>query len=167
VEQTIAWTGATPKVIPPKTKGSRRTVPLTSATTALLRDYIKQQPRRDDPTSPLFPGVRLLAPKPTGVRATDADGGTANEGGGNAALRQATALAELTRAEAAARLVLDWTQPYRLATFYKAVYRPAVLRANRAATASGDKAAALPPRLRSTRSGTPTRACASRRDGHR
>jgi integrase len=28
-------------------------------------------------------------------------------------------------------LVLDWTQPLRHATFYKAVYRPAVLRANR------------------------------------
>jgi hypothetical protein len=28
-------------------------------------------------------------------------------------------------------LVLDWTQPLRHATFYKAIYRPAVLRANR------------------------------------
>jgi len=33
--------------------------------------------------------------------------------------------------DAEARLVLDWTQPLRHATFYKAVYRPAVLRANR------------------------------------
>ena len=41
------------------------------------------------------------------------------------------ALAELTVAEAEARLVLDWTQPVRHATFYKAIYRPAVLRANR------------------------------------
>lgn len=34
---------------------------------------------------------------------------------------------------AAKRLVLDWTQPLRHATFYKAVFRPAVLRANRTA----------------------------------
>lgn len=33
--------------------------------------------------------------------------------------------------EAETRLVLDWTQPLRQATFYKAAYRPAVLRANR------------------------------------
>ncbi|WP_231999163.1 tyrosine-type recombinase/integrase [Mycobacterium sp. 1081908.1] len=33
--------------------------------------------------------------------------------------------------EAEKRLLLDWTQPLRHATFYKAVYRPAVLRANR------------------------------------
>lgn len=29
------------------------------------------------------------------------------------------------------RLVLDWTTPLRRTTFYKAVYRPAVLRANK------------------------------------
>jgi integrase len=49
------------------------------------------------------------------------------------ALRQATALANLTVAESEARLVLDWDVPLRHATFYKAVYRPAVLRANRVA----------------------------------
>lgn len=43
------------------------------------------------------------------------------------ALRQATALADLTVAEAGDRLVLDWTQHYRHATPYKAVFRPAVL----------------------------------------
>jgi integrase len=67
VEQTIAWTGAKPTAIPPKTKGSRRTVPLTPATTALLRDYLAVHPRRDEPTAPLFPGVRLQPPRPTGV----------------------------------------------------------------------------------------------------
>ncbi len=46
------------------------------------------------------------------------------------ALRQATTLAELAVAEAEARLVLDWTTPLRHPTFYKAVYRPAILRAN-------------------------------------
>jgi hypothetical protein len=34
-------------------------------------------------------------------------------------------------AAAAARLELDWTSPLRHMTFYKSVYRPAVLRANR------------------------------------
>ena len=34
-------------------------------------------------------------------------------------------------ADAEKRLVLDWAQPLRHRTFYKAVYRPAVLRANR------------------------------------
>jgi len=57
-------------------------------------------------------------------------------------------LADLTVTEARERLVLDWSQPYRHATFYKAVYRPAVLRANRAATASGTTGALLPPQLR-------------------
>jgi integrase len=46
------------------------------------------------------------------------------------ARRQANALAELAVEDAEKRLVLDWTQPLRHATFYKAVYRPAVLRAN-------------------------------------
>jgi integrase len=40
-------------------------------------------------------------------------------------------LADLTVAKAGDRLVLDWAQPYRHATFYKAVFRPALLRANR------------------------------------
>jgi integrase len=40
-------------------------------------------------------------------------------------------LADLTVAEAGERLVLDWTAPNRHATFYKAVFRPAVLRASR------------------------------------
>ena len=44
---------------------------------------------------------------------------------------KAEALARLTVAEAEARLVLDWYEPLRHSTFYKAVYRPAVLRANR------------------------------------
>jgi integrase len=39
-------------------------------------------------------------------------------------------------------LVLGWTQPLRHATFYKSVYRPAVLRAN------STSAAALPPELK-------------------
>jgi integrase len=45
--------------------------------------------------------------------------------------RQATALAELSVAEAEDRLALDWSEPLRHGGWYKAVYRPAVLRANR------------------------------------
>jgi hypothetical protein len=55
------------------------------------------------------------------------------------------ALAELTVTEAEARLVLDWAQPYHHPALYKAIFRPAVLRANRLATA-GD--ATLPTALK-------------------
>jgi integrase len=127
VEQTIAWTGAQPMSVPPKTMGSRRTVPLTAATTALLRDYLAAHPRMAEPTAPLFPNVRLLPPRPTGVAAEQAQ----------AARRQATALADLSAADAEERLVLDWSAPNRHATFYKAVFRPAVLRANRLTPKAG------------------------------
>jgi integrase len=40
-------------------------------------------------------------------------------------------------AEAEARLALDWDQPLRHGAFYKAVYRPAVLRANRLTPTAG------------------------------
>ena len=76
--------------------------------------------------------------------------------------RQATALAELSVADAEARLVLDWTAPLNHAAFYKAVYRPAVLRANRLTPT-----AALPRRWNSTHYDTRTRACVLRRAGHR
>ena len=113
----------------PKTKGSRRRVPLTAATTGLLRGYLAAHPRRDDPTAPLFCAVTLRPSKPTGVRATDADGKriipTATE-----------ALAALSADEAAERLVLDWSAPIRHRTFYKAVFRPSVLRANQLAAQS-------------------------------
>lgn len=190
------------KYVTPKTKGSRRRVPLPAATTALLRDYLAVHPRRNDPTAPLFPGVALVAQKPTGVRAapmkSDAaaqvagvaaelparigavahgeaqqsvaapdpliksqrvqnrspgiEPGTSNaaesnkrtESSNQKALRQASALADLTVGEAAARLRLDWAVPVRHATFYKAVYRPAVLRANRIAAATRDHSALLP-----------------------
>jgi integrase len=137
VEQTIAWTGATPTAMAPKTKGSRRRVPLTAATTAMLRDYLAVHPRRDEPTAPLFPSVTLKSQRPTGVK----------NPAGASAVKQAAALAEFTTAEASARLALDWSQPYRHATFYKSVFRPAVLRAIRTATVSGEKDAAPPPGL--------------------
>jgi integrase len=134
VERTIASIGGELTAVPPKTKGSRRTVPLTAMTTNVLRDYLDAHPRSDEPTAPLFPGMRLQAPRPTGLRAADVDA---------PARRQATALADLTPAEAGERLVLDWDAPNRHATFYKAVFRPAVLRANRLRPT-----AALPPQLK-------------------
>ncbi|WP_256715343.1 integrase [Mycobacterium colombiense] len=51
--------------------------------------------------------------------------------GKDRARQQADALARLTMEDAEKWLVLDWSQPLRHATFYKAVYRPAMLRANR------------------------------------
>lgn len=45
--------------------------------------------------------------------------------------RQADTLAALSVPEAEARLVLDWAAPVRHLNFYKAVFRPAVLRAKR------------------------------------
>lgn len=108
----------------PKTKGSRRRVPLPPATVDLMRDYLAMHPRADEATAPLFPSMRLIAQKPTGLRATGKDGKrivpTADE-----------ALAALTVDEAEARLELDWSAMLRHNSFYKAVYRPAVMRANR------------------------------------
>jgi len=119
--RTLARVGAELRYLPPKTKGSRRRVPLTAATTALLRDYLAAHARNDEPTAPLFPSVALARSRPTGVK---------NPAGASAA-KQTTALGALSVAEAGERLVLDWSQPYRHATFYKAVFRPAVVRANR------------------------------------
>ncbi len=62
--------------------------------------------------------------------------------------RTSDALAGLSVAEAEARLVLDWATPLRHMSFYKAVYRPAVLRANAASRATGNTAALLPEGLR-------------------
>ena len=44
---------------------------------------------------------------------------------------QTADLAALSVAEAEARLVLDWAEPLRHLTFYRAVFRPAVARARR------------------------------------
>jgi integrase len=115
----------------PKTKGSRRRVPLTNATTELLREYLANHPRRDDPAAPLFCAVTLRPSKPTGRRATDAEGKRAGP-------TATEALAALSPDEASARLVLDWSALLRHQTFYKAVFRPAVARANRLAAESGD-----------------------------
>jgi hypothetical protein len=78
--------------------------------------------------------------------------------------RQATALAELSVAEAGDRLVLDWSEPLRHGAWYKAVYRPAVLRAMRHNPRAGLSAALKFHSLRHTYaslSATRMRACAS------
>ncbi|ALI24478.1 Integrase [Mycolicibacterium fortuitum] len=141
VERTVRMIGGELRHLTPKTKGSRRKVPLTAETTALLRDYLREHPRRVEPDAPLFPNMNLTVPRPTGVKAETKPIGA---GGAkqSAQDRQAAALAKLTVADAEARLVLDWAESLRHGVFYKAVYRPAVLRANRLAGY-----AVLPPAL--------------------
>jgi integrase len=132
VEQAARANGANIEYGPLKTKQSHRRVPLTPETTELLRDYLAEHPRGDEPDAPLFPGTTLTRPRPTGVPATTDGADASPKATAKArARRQADALAELTVEDVEKRLVLDWTQPLRHATFYKAVYRPAVLRANR------------------------------------
>ncbi|GAB4708673.1 tyrosine-type recombinase/integrase [Mycobacterium avium] len=131
VERTAQWVGKTFTYASPKTKGSRRRVPMTTATTEMMREYLAAHPRGDEPTAPLFPGMALGAFRPTGLRAVTADGLPASRDPRHVANRQASALAELSVPDAEARLELDWDEPLRHMTFYKAVYRPAVRRANR------------------------------------
>ena len=104
-----------------------------------MRDYLAVHPHADNPAA--LPAMRLDTPRPTGLRATDSDGKPANKDRRTAAQRQADTLARLTVVEAQARLVLDWSEPLRHATFYKAVYRPAVLRAMRQTPRAGLSAA--------------------------
>ena len=137
VERTVITVDGALVYDTPKTKGSRRRVPLMTATTELLRDYLAEHPRRNNPTAPLFCAVTLKAAKPTGKRATDADGKrvvpTAVE-----------TLAALSADEAAKRLMLDWSALIRHQPFYKAVFRPSVMRANRL----GGESPVLPPGLK-------------------
>ena len=126
VERTVITINGTLSYDTPKTKGSRRKVPLMAQTTDVLRDYLASHPRTDESTAPLFCSGTLLAHRPTGRRATDSSGTrtvpTAVE-----------VLATLPVSEAADRIVLDWSAPLRHQTFYKAIFRPAVARANRIA----------------------------------
>jgi integrase len=137
VERTVITIDGALVYDTPKTKGSRRRVPMMTATTELLRDYLAAHPRRDEPSAPLFCSVTLKAAKPTGKRAVDTDGN-------RIAPTAVDALAGLSVDDAAERLVLDWFAPIRHQTFYKAVFRPSVLRANR--LGGGD--ATLPPALK-------------------
>ena len=137
VERTAIDVGGTLTYDTPKTKGSCRRVPLRVETVAILTDYLSRHPRKNDPSAPLFPAVTLKAAKPTGKKATDGPA-TAKE----RAQRQAAALAALGTDEAAEKLELDWTAPVRHHAWYKSVFRPAVLRANRLASET-----VLPPNL--------------------
>lgn len=128
VERTVIDSGGALVYDTTKTKGSERRVPLTAATADMLRDYLAGHPRRDEPTAPLFCAVTLKPSKPTGKRASNAPLSAAAK-----AQRQATALADLSIDAATARLVLDWTGLLRHQSFYKSVFRPAVLRADRLA----------------------------------
>ena len=58
--------------------------------------------------------------------------------------KRENAVAGVVGPEAAERLVLDWSAPIRHQTFYKAVFRPAVARANRL----GGDLLMLPPGLK-------------------
>ena len=124
VERTVITIDGALVYDTPKTKGSRRRVPMMQATTNLLRDYLAAHPRRDDPAAPLFCAVTLTPTKPTGKRGVDSNGNRVTP-------TALDALAALSADEAAERLMLDWSAPIRHQTFYKAVFRPAVTRANR------------------------------------
>ena len=75
------------------------------------------------PTAPLFPAFRLTTPPASTSAAPAAPAKVRAE-------RQAQALAALRVTEEEERLALDWTTVLRHNVFYKAVFRPAVLRAN-------------------------------------
>lgn len=144
VQRAARVIGSQVVYVSPKTPGSNRLVSLTPETTVLLRDYLAEHPHADDPTAPLWPAMALTRPRPTGVPTPPADLGETTGDGSAAeptakakARRQADTLAALSVADAEARLVLDWTAPLRHPTFYKAVYRPAVLRANRLTPTAG------------------------------
>ncbi|MBY0290143.1 MAG: hypothetical protein K2X52_23815 [Mycobacteriaceae bacterium] len=65
IDRTIVRVGSDLVYLTPKTKGSRRTVPLTPQTTELLRGYLTEHPRRTDPAAPLFPAFKLSTPPPS------------------------------------------------------------------------------------------------------
>lgn len=103
-------------------------MPIDDDTAELLADYIAEHERGDDPTTPLFPAFRLKAAD--GPRA-QRPRGSQSEHWRTVAERQADALAALSATEAAERLALDWTAPLKHLAFYKAIFKPSVLRAIR------------------------------------
>ncbi len=130
VERTVLQIDGVLTYDSPKTRGSRRTVPLPPELTAVLRDYLAVHPRRNEPTAPLFPGFGLTPSKPAGIASTD-----------NAGRRVVPTPEEVRGAlsvqEACDQLTLDWSAVLRHGTFYRYVYRPAVLRAIRLGIALG------------------------------
>lgn len=98
-----------------------------------MREFIADHLRGDDPSAPLFPNVRLTAAAPPSSDSKPVKPNSRRdpEHWRVVAQRQADTLAGLSVSQAADRLQLDWSQPLRHATFYKSVFRPSVLRANR------------------------------------
>jgi integrase len=147
VDRTVAGIAEEQTYLTPKTKGNRRTVPLTAATTTLVRGLplAASTPRRPD--CAVVPRYAAAGRPPHRLERLTLNQRVEQPGiepGSRAtAKRQASALADLPSTEAEARLLIDWTAPVRHATFYKAVYRPAVLRANRMTPN-----AVLPPELK-------------------
>ncbi len=136
VERTVLQIDGVLTYDSPKTRGSRRTVPLPPELTAVLRDYLAVHPRRNEPTAPLFPGFGLTPSKPTGLAAT-------NNAGRRVIPTPEEVRGALSVQEACDQLTLDWSAMLRHGSFYRYVYRPAVLRANRLTPSAG-----LPPALR-------------------
>ena len=129
VERTIIALNGELRYDSPKTKGSRRKVPLTQATTALLTEYLSQHPRRDVDVAPLFPNVRTnvseanASPSPKGTPADQPqpvkpEANASPVPNGTAAHRQAVSL------------VLDWSEPLRHSNFYRLVFKPAIAQTN-------------------------------------
>jgi integrase len=59
VQRTLVVLGNTLTYQAPKTKNSKRKVPLTKQTAELLADYLQTHPRASEPCAPLFPGLSL------------------------------------------------------------------------------------------------------------
>ncbi len=136
VERSARPVGPNITYLDTKTTGSFRTVPLFGDAMRLMREYLAVHPRADEPTAPLFPTMTLVPLKTpvvglAPVAVAESSGPPAPVSPRAKAHRQASALAALSVQDAEARIALDWSQPLRHATFYKSVYRPAVLRANR------------------------------------
>ncbi len=103
VERTVIDSGGGLVCDTTKRKGSERRVPLTTATADMLRDYVADHPRRDEPTVPLLCAMILKPAKPTGKRVGGDDGKPLTAAA--RAQRQTTALAGVSVDEAAAGLV--------------------------------------------------------------
>ncbi len=155
VERTVLQIDGVLTYDSPKTRGSRRTVPLPPELTAVLRDYLAEHPHGPtsadpDPTAPLFPGFGLTPSKPAGTASTD-------KAGRRIVPTPEEVRGALSVQEACDQLTLDWFAVLRHGTFYRYVYRPAVLRAIRLGTdpstvcsadATTRAGADLPPALR-------------------
>lgn len=146
VERTVLQIDGVLTYDSPKTRGSRRTVPLPPELTAVLRDYLAVHPRRNEPTAPLFPGFGLTQSKPAGTASTD-------NAGRRIVPTPEEARGALSVQEACDQLTLDWSAMLRHGTFYRYVYRPAVLRAIRLGTALGTDPSTVPTADSTTQAG--------------